>query len=139
VRVYVTTLPWTTEAGPVFEIERSEPCGCWQVTVVFTVELWLLLGFGSVEDAETEAAFWIVVPLQDMETGTLKETLNPRCCPLVRLKLSQRTFAPFCTQCVSDCAALKLRPEGIGSAMTIFVAVPGPAFKAVRTYVTTPP
>jgi hypothetical protein len=93
---------------------------------VFTVELWLLLGFGSVEDAETEAAFWIVVPLQEIVEGTLKLTWTDFDWPIVRLKLLQRMFAPFWMQETSDCAALKLKPEGIGSAMTTFVAVAGP-------------
>src|SRR3989339_784326 len=80
-----------------------------------------------------------MVELQAASVVTVKTTAKERDCPLVRLKLLHSTLAPFTMQPESEAPALNVSPEGIGSAITTFVAVPGPAFVAVREYVMTFP
>ncbi len=52
------------DAGPVFVIERSAPCGVAQVTFVRTVWLWLFDVFVSVCAPETVARFWMTDGVQ---------------------------------------------------------------------------
>src|SRR3989339_1338788 len=80
-----------------------------------------------------------MVELQAASVVTVKTTAKERDCPLVRLKLLHSTLAPFTMQPESEAPALNVSPEGIGSAIVTFVAVPGPAFVAVREYVMTLP
>jgi len=109
-----------------------------QLTVVETVWLVLLLVTGSVEDVETVATFTMDV-LQVAEDETRKTTFTALDWPAVRLKLSQRTLDPFKWQELSEPDVWKVRLAGTTSARTTFVAVPGPAFVAVRVYVRVEP
>ena len=98
--------------------------------MVLTVWLWLFPEFGLVVEEATEALFWIV-PLQVYVEGTLKTTVKVRLWLLVRLKLLQMIFVPFCTQLLLEALWLKVRLEGMGSCTATFVAVSGPSFVAV--------
>src|SRR3989339_2029286 len=123
--------PWFTVEGPLFVMERSAVCAP-QVTVVLVVLLVLFPVLGS-EVVAVTVALLVMVELQVCEEETAKTIFTVLLWPEVRLKLSHRTLAPLRWQELSDPEVWNVSPEGTTSAMTTFVAVPGPAFVAVTT------
>tara|TARA_Y100000310_G_C20561326_1_gene753197 strand:+ start:93 stop:431 length:339 start_codon:yes stop_codon:yes gene_type:complete len=108
---------------------RSAPAGG-QFTVVVTAVLVLLLELGSVDEVETVATFEMV-ELHVALLGTVKAIANALLCPLASVMLLHRTFVPFTAQVESDSPLLKVKPEGIASAILTVWAVSGPAFVRV--------
>ena len=90
-----------------------------------------MLEFGSVAEVDTDAELLILVPhvYEDEISNTTVYALLE---PLLRVRLLQSMEFPCCTQSLSEAPELKVRPDGIGSATTTFVAVSGPWFLALR-------
>src|SRR3989344_7279460 len=101
--------PWSTVLEPVFSISTSV-YSLEQSTVVETVWLWLLAGFGSAAEVETDASFSMTPP-QVKLLGTSNVTVKFWLCPFVSVKLLHSTLLPLSTHPALEAPGLKVRSE----------------------------
>jgi hypothetical protein len=130
VTVYTAFVPRTTELGPVFTTDRSlSTVG--QLTPVCTL-LVLLVPTGSGLLALIVAVFVSVLALQFWITGRLNVAVMIGVdWPAGRLAMLHWS-APPTTEHEAPEEETNVRPAGIGSLTTMFVAVAGPKFVAIK-------